>query len=214
MQGRVSPLSTCVDVHWIRMCLVATIVALGAGCRADLPAKSAAAHSRHGSAPPLRATPLTRLDVVVAARAVCDSVAAEWRAVKGVDIRQTDTSVTPGDDVLETDSVSACLTEASDPDGVSAHSSAPLYWPSGDVLPNAWPRRWGELWHLMADGPGSSRKVVQRDLVRCEIRVESDIGDPSDSVAPPLTDFTEATICRAAAPLKVSDTARSSPRVD
>jgi hypothetical protein len=54
---------------------------------------------------------------------------------------------------------------------------------------------WVELWYLGADGPGMQSRVFQRGMVRCEVQVQTEVSDDSDTTSAVLPFFAEVVIC-------------------
>jgi len=125
-------------------------------------------------------------------RAVCDTVAARWHAVRDARVEARDSTVVPinrnsirqgqPDELLP--ATPACVVAMGIDSGKA--ESPKGYWPASD---------WTELWIINADGPGSRMQNFQRDLVRCQVSSESDAGDETDSVAVPSPSFSETTVC-------------------
>lgn len=104
-------------------------------------------------------------------RAVCDSVAAFWRATGRADVRMVDTTAAV---VSDAGPQAGCAVLAVAVAGLAEDQGTRLYWATSDA------RGWTELTSYTADGPDGSSRTLERDGTRCQVDAAYDGGDDSD----------------------------------
>ena len=153
-----------------------SIALLLAGCR---PVDRPADH------PPGRPEPAANASSPAVA-AVCDTVAALWRATGHADVRQVDTALTVAS---EPATRRGCAVVADAPDGPGSGQAGALYW----TLSRS--RGWREIPEYTTDGPDGGSQTLERSGIRCQIDFSRDGGDDSDSTYLPRPAIRETTFC-------------------
>ena len=121
-----------------------------------------------------------------AVRATCDSIAAKWRAIAGVTVREADSTGTP---MSESSPVRGCAVIADSRTGVDSVRMATTYWSAAEG------RQWLPLTQWMADGPDGGTLTWEARAIRCEVRTEVDGGDDADTTYVPAPWLIERTLC-------------------
>lgn len=119
-------------------------------------------------------------------RAVCDSVATQWRLMPGVQVRKTDSTTAVNADSL---SRHACVVIASAPTGFDSSRTRTSYWATRA------PDGWSELLAWAADGPDGGSRTLRRASVLCQVDFIQDGGDDSDPAYVPSPAVREVTTC-------------------
>jgi hypothetical protein len=119
-------------------------------------------------------------------RAICDSVAARWRAVPGVVVASTDTLDSP---YAAGPTTAGCVVNTRSETGVDSTHARATFWALADSA------GWIPLWQYSSDGPNGGSLTWEHAGVRCDVRQSSEGDDDSDSTYVPKPWSEERTFC-------------------
>jgi hypothetical protein len=121
-----------------------------------------------------------------AVTAVCDTVAARWRATGQAEVRLADTTSLA---YHETTPDHGCMVLVTAPQDVDSTRWRSLYWAADTVS------SWTEIVEYFAEGPDGNTRTFDRAGVRCQVDFTQDGGDDSDSTYVPSPAIGETTFC-------------------